>query len=74
MIPGFHTHDVSLKFWDAEISYWKIAYAMKKCVEDIRFGRSDTEKKEAADSLKAYLERCVMDDNLKGLARIYHPV
>lgn len=68
---NINTHDVSMKSWDVEIQYWKIAVAMKKCVERIRHGCSDTEKKEAADSLKAHLERCVMDENLKDITKIY---
>ena len=71
LADNINTHDVSMKSWDVEIQYWKIAAAMKKCVERIRHGRSDTEKKEAADSLKAYLERCVMDENLKDITKIY---
>ncbi len=71
LTDNINTHDVSMKSWDVEIQYWKIAAAMKKCVERIRHGRSDTEKKEAADSLKAYLERCVMDENLKDITKIY---
>ena len=71
LADNINPHDVSLKFWDAKIQYWKIAAAMKKCVERIRYGHSDTEKKEAADSLKAYLERCIMDENLKDITKIY---
>ena len=71
LTDNINTHDVLMKSWDMKIQYWKIASAMKKCMEHIRFGRSDTEKKEAADSLKVYLERCVMDENLKDIAKIY---
>lgn len=71
LTDNINTHDVSLKFWDAEIQYWKIAAAMKKCVERIRHGHFETEKKEAADSLKAYLKRCIMDENLKDITKIY---
>lgn len=71
LTDNINTHNVSMKSWDVEIQYWKIAAAMKKCVERIRHGRSDTEKKEAADSLKAYLERCVIDENLKDITKIY---
>lgn len=71
LTDNINTHDVSMKSWDVEIQHWKIAAAMKKCVERIRQGRSDTEKKEAAASLKAYLELCVMDENLKDITKIY---
>lgn len=53
------------------VEYWKIAADMKKCVELIRHGRSDTEKKTAADALREHLVRCVMDENLKDLTRVY---
>lgn len=53
------------------VEYWQIAADMKKCVELIKQGRSDTEKKAAADSLREYLVRCVLDDNLKDLTKVY---
>lgn len=53
------------------VEYWKIAADMKKCVELIRHGRSDTEKKSAADSLREHLVRCVMDENLNDLTKVY---
>lgn len=53
------------------VEYWQIAADMKKCVELIRRGRSDTEKKAAADALRENLVRCVMDDNLKDLTKVY---
>lgn len=71
LADNINTHDVSMKSWDVKIQYWKIAATMKKCVKCIKYSRSDMEKKEAADSLKAYLERCVMDENLKDITKIY---
>ena len=71
LADNINTHDVSMKSWDVKIQYWKIAAAMKKCVKCIKYSRSDMEKKEAADSLKAHLERCVMDENLKDITKIY---
>ena len=71
LTDNINTHDMSMKSWDVEMRYWKIAAAMKKCVERIRYGSSDLEKQEAADSLKAHLERCVMDKNLKDITKIY---
>ncbi len=53
------------------VEYWKIAADMKKCVELIKRGRSDTEKKTAADNLREHLVRCVLDDNLKDLTKVY---
>lgn len=53
------------------VEYWSIAADMKKCVELIRHGRSENEKKSAADSLREHLVRCVMDENLKDLTKVY---
>ena len=53
------------------VEYWKIAADMKKCVELIRHGRSETEKKTAADTLREHLVRCVLDENLKDLTKVY---
>ena len=53
------------------VEYWVIAAEMKKCVELIRNGRSDTEKKTAADTLREHLVRCVLDENLKDLTAFY---
>lgn len=54
-----------------EFGYWKIAGDMKKCVELIQYGRSDTEKKDAASSLRRHLERCLDDMNLIDLTAVY---
>lgn len=53
------------------VEYWQIAADMKKCVELIRFGRNDNERKAAADSLREHLVRCVMDENLNELTAVY---
>lgn len=53
------------------VEYWKIAADMKKCVELIRHGRSPNEKKTAADMLREHLVRCVLDENLKDLTKVY---
>lgn len=53
------------------VEYWQIAADMKKCVELIRRGRSDTEKKAAADTLREHLVRCVLDENLSDLTKVY---
>ena len=53
------------------VEYWQIAAEMKKCVELIRFGRDAVEKKSAADTLRENLVKCVLDENLNDLTRIY---
>lgn len=53
------------------IEYWEIAADMKKCVELIRSGRSDNERKAAADSLRENLVKCAMDENLADLTKVY---
>lgn len=53
------------------VEYWQIAADMKKCVDLIRNGRSDTEKKTAADTLREHLVRCVLDENLNDLTAVY---
>lgn len=53
------------------VEYWQIAAEMKKCVELIRYGRDDNERKAAADTLREHLVRCVMDENLQELTAIY---
>lgn len=68
-IDNRNTLDALAESW--EIEYWKIAEDMKKCVELIRRGRSDTEKKTAASNLKRHLERCLDDRNLSDLTAIY---
>lgn len=51
--------------------YWAIAEDMKKCVELIRRGVSDTEKKEAANKLRRHLKQCLSDETLSELTAIY---
>lgn len=53
------------------VEYWQIAAEMKKCVELIRYGRNDNERKAAADTLRENLVKCVLDDNLADLTKIY---
>lgn len=53
------------------VEYWQVAAEMKKCVELIRSGRDDNERKAAADTLRENLVRCVMDENLSELTAIY---
>lgn len=53
------------------VEYWQIAAEMKKCVELIRYGRNDNEKKTAADTLRENLVKCVLDDNLADLTKVY---
>lgn len=53
------------------IEYWQIAADMKKCVELIRYGRNDNERKTAADNLREHLVKCVLDENLKDLTKVY---
>lgn len=53
------------------VEYWQIAAEMKKCVELIRYGRNDNERKAAADTLREKLVKCVLDDNLADLTKIY---
>lgn len=69
LIDNRNTLDEQMKSW--EIEYWKIAEDMKKCVELIRNGCSNTEKKIAASNLKRHLERCLDDMNLIDLTAIY---
>lgn len=53
------------------IEYWQIAAEMKKCVELIRFGRNPNERKAAADTLRENLVKCVLDENLSDLTKVY---
>ena len=53
------------------VEYWQIAAEMKKCVELIRYGRNDNERKAAADTLRENLVKCVLDDNLADLTKVY---
>lgn len=53
------------------VEYWQIAAEMKKCVELIRYGRNDNERKAAADTLRENLVKCVLDDNLADMTKIY---
>lgn len=69
LIDNKNTPNEQMESW--EIEYWKIAEDMKKCIELIKHGRSDTEKKTAASNLKRHLERCLDDMNLIDLTAIY---
>lgn len=68
-IDNRNTYDGQRKAWGIE--YWKIAEDMEKCIELIKFGRSDTEKRNAASNLKRHLEKCLDDRNLSDLTAIY---
>lgn len=61
--------DEQMESW--EIEYWKIAEDMKKCIELIKCGRSNAEKRTAASDLKRHLERCLDDMELNDLTLIY---
>ena len=69
LIDNRNTLDALGESWGIE--YWKIAQDMKKCVELIKHGQSDTEKATAASDLKRHLERCLDDVNLSDLTAIY---
>lgn len=53
------------------IEYWQIAAEMKKCIELIRYGRNENERKSAADTLRENLVKCVLDENLNDLTKVY---
>lgn len=69
-IDNSNTLDAPKKSWEIEY-YWKTAEEMKKCVELIKYGYSDTERRNAALNLKRYLESCLDDMNLNDLTAIY---
>lgn len=75
LINNKNTPDALGESWEIvayrKTKYWKIAEDMKKCIELIKHGHSDTEKRTAASDLKRYLERCLADVNLSDLTAIY---
>ena len=54
-----------------EAKYRRIAEDMKKCVHIISFSKNDSERENAADSLRKNLIKCVLDENLKDLTAVY---